>query len=176
MTLALFQLLAAAALAGVPVPTLDRPQRDETIYVLKGQITALETFHAEIASDWKGGELVSKDADKNTYRYWAYTDRTAAQSREFIMPSMIAGFELEFETYVQDAAFPSERVTLDVIATECGAKQDPFFITPLGELEFLAETNSDDGMHLCLIEKLEKSELPLPIRSGDWAGMEQKAD
>ena len=124
--------LIAALAWGNESTTLERKAHDHTIYTLRGTTEQLSHFEAEIGSEWRGGSLLSKDGSE--YRYWAYSERTAPQAREFMFGSMTSGLKLEIEAYEEVRFFPAERAELDSIALKCGFPADPFFITPTREL------------------------------------------
>jgi len=129
-----FHLIAAAA-AVTAAPTLERPEREDTIYVLHGDLKQLETFETALG-EWEGGELIKKDPDAGAYSFWAYSERTAPQARQFIMPAAMSGLKLEVLEYDQATAYPQERTSLDEIAISCGLKEDPFFVSPTGVVQF----------------------------------------
>lgn len=156
-------MLLVAALAPGGEPTLQRNAHDHTIYTLRGTTEQLARFEAEIGSHWRGGRLLSKSDSE--YRYWAYSERTAQQAREFMFGSMASGLNLEIEAFEEVRFFPDERAELDSIALKCGFAADPFFVTPMGELRMGPAPNATLQNVECGLENIKASNTlrPLPM-------------
>lgn len=120
------------SLSGAQPQTIQRQGHDHTIYTIQGSADQLAKFEKEVGSQWKGGLLIDKE--NGVYRYWAFAERTAPQAREFMFASIMSGLNLDIDAYEEQRFFPSERSELDAIATRCGFKIDPFFVTPRREL------------------------------------------
>jgi hypothetical protein len=146
--------LAAAATAAANTP-LERPTREDTIYVLHGDLQDLEAFEEALGA-WDGGELFDKDSEGGSFYFWAYSERTASQARHFIMPAAVSGLEIEIFEYDQEYAFPEIRARADEIAIGCGAAVDPFFVKPTGETQVLAENELAADLRTCLETELRR--------------------
>lgn len=157
MKIAAIWIVFAVAAAAAP-PTIERPEREDTIYVLHGATDELEAFTTRLG-DWEGGELIAKDLEAGTYTFWAYSERTASQARQFIMPAVFSGLVPEMLEYHQEAAFPQERAILDEIAIACRLNVDPFFISPSGEVEFRPPVQSDPDAIACAMESAKDAPL-----------------
>jgi hypothetical protein len=158
------QILATTAalllLIGETASTLQRQQRDDSIYIVRGTAAQLAQFQTNLGSNWRGGRLLTKDDDQGLYRYWAYSDRTASQAREFMFGAIQSGLFLDIVAYDERLSFRRERFALDGIATSCGLTRDPFFITPLGELKVSFNTADPPEAVNCATQKLERASLP----------------
>ncbi|MFL0356705.1 hypothetical protein ACI5KX_09510 [Erythrobacter sp. GH1-10] len=143
-------------------PSTDPPARaehDHTIYVLSGEPEALARFDAAVGARWEGGMLLDADTERGIYRYWAYEWRTAPQARQFMIPAMASGLDLEFEVYSENEAFPDLRARLDQAASGCDAKADVLFVLPTGEVTSTitpedAQTEADSFS--CLLDEMRE--------------------
>jgi hypothetical protein len=149
--------LIAGALATVAGLPLERPEREDTIYVVRGEAEELEAFEEELGK-WQGGELIDEDVDAGTYTFWAYSERTASQARQFLMPAALSGLQIDVLNYDQEYAFPEIRARADSIAIECGATQDPFFIKPTGAIQLFVSDDLGEDIRACLKGGLRSSE------------------
>ena len=152
--------LALLLLTGEPTSTLQRQRHDDTIYIVRGTAAQLTRFQADMASNWKGGRLLTKDDAQGLYRYWAYPGRTASQAREFMFGAMQSGLFLDIVAYDERLPFRGERTALDQIAVGCGLTHDPFFITPVGELEINFDIAEQPKAVTCATQKLKRASLP----------------
>lgn len=157
MIAAAINLIAAAAATATVNASLERPTREDTIYVLHGDPKELESFESTLG-DWEGGELIEKDLDDRAYYYWAYSERTAPQARQFIMPAMLSGLEIAIQEYDQEKAFPELRAHADTIAIECGATEDPFFVSPTGEVQLRPSPKADFMVLACALKGARASD------------------
>ena len=142
--------LALAGGSGVPAVTLMRQDREDTIYTLSGNREKLEVFRTNVGARWSGGTAVDADASDGKMTYWAYSKRTAVDSRAFIMPAMFGGLQLNIEDYSEAKWFPAERGRLDQVAVTCGIDADPFFVTPTGSIEIIDLNTIDAKTRKCL--------------------------
>ena len=149
---------SAAAFLLAPAGTLVRLETDDTIYILNGEQADLETFDAEVSSTWTGGVLIEKDPSNGKYAYWAFADRTAQESRAFMIPAIVSGLALDIAAYDQAEAFPEQRAALDEVALSCGAEEDPFFLTPLRRVRILLDESDDATARACFLQGLRDSE------------------
>ena len=145
---------------GDQTPTLQRERHDDTIYIVRGTADQLSRFETEIGSQWKGGRLLTKDEAQGIYRYWAYPSRTAPQAREFMFGALMSGLNLDMIEYDERLPFRSERTSLDDIANSCGLTRDPFFITPVGELQVSFDPAEKKEAVACAQDKLHRTALP----------------
>ena len=158
MKLALLALIAVSSLPQASNLALERLSHDHTIYILSGESKSLESFHQRIAAQWEGGELIDADSSKGVYRYWAYSDRTAPQSRAFMMPAIFSGLKLDFQAYQENVEFTAQRSALDELSLECGAISDPFFITPTGEVQITVEKATKPELQSCIYSRLKDAD------------------
>ena len=150
-------LLIAVAFTYSSQPAkLQRQERQDTIYVVRGAPGALEAFRTKLGDNWSGGKFLSGSSKKGSLRYWAFSDRTASEAREFIMPAVFSGLQLKPEQYDEARAFPTERRVLDQIAISCGAKSDPFFIDPERDVELTTDVGSANSFRTCLRNQVKK--------------------
>jgi len=157
--------LAAPAQAPAEI-TLIRQNRQDSTYVVRGSTDALKAFHRQYGEPWTGGMVVDADPSDGTLTYWAYGDRTAAESRALMMPAIFSGLDLGVEEYQESRQFPGERASLDLVARRCGMTEDPFFLTPKRSVQMTARPLSDT-QRKCLEEGVQlHAKLPLePKRS-----------
>ena len=153
ITFALALVLASA----VQAQTLQRERHDHTIYIVAGSADQLDRFHEDVGSRWQGGRLLEKDSGRGVAHYWAFSERTAPQAREFIFGSMLSGLKLDMKAYDEKQSFPTERSELDSIAIGCGFESDPFFITPLRELQIRRVADVTQDKAECAVRKLDAS-------------------
>jgi hypothetical protein len=157
--------IAALLLAtGEPATALQREHHDDSIYIVRGTTEQLTRFHSEIAANWKGGELLTRDDAQGVYRYWAYADRTARQAREFMFGAMESALFLDMVQYDERVAFRAERTTLDDIAIDCGLTRDPFFITPVGELKVSFDASDPQQAVSCATQKLQRAKMSAVVK------------
>ena len=141
-----------------------RQDRQDSIYVVRGGIQALKAFHKEHGKSWTGGAVIDEDPSDGILRYWAYSDRTASQSRALMMPAIFSGLDLGVEEYRESVRFPVERNALDKLAEKCGAKNDPYFLTPKRAVELTLSKAANPSLEICLRDGVErKIRLPLQI-------------
>jgi hypothetical protein len=163
----LLALGLAFALSAADQPqAIQRLPHDDTIYTVHGSADELTKFNTEVGSKWQGGTLLSKDAGKGEYRYWAYGERTAPEAREFIFGSMRSGLKLDIEAYDERQYFPAERSELDAIALKCGFQTDPFFITPQRELRVAPEPTVSFESVDCMLSALKTSKTLRALPTG----------
>ncbi len=157
--------LTIALVAGAEPQTFQRQVHDHTIYTIQGSADQIAKFQNEVASQWEGGILLSKDEKKGQYRYWAFSERTAPQAREFMFGSIMSGLKLDIEAYDEQQHFSAERSGLDAIALKCGFTVDPFFITPQRELRVGPAPGATFEAVDCALRELKASntlsELPM---------------
>jgi hypothetical protein len=159
-------LVALALAAALQSSVIQRQAHDHTIYTVRGSADQLAKFQDEIGSRWSGGTLVSKDEKNGQYRYWALSERTAPQAREFMFGSMMSGLKLDIEAYDERQSFPAERAELDSIALGCGLSVDPFFITPKRELRVGPYPGVSFESVDCMLGKLKSSTVLSGIPTG----------
>lgn len=147
------------ALAATDAPSLQRQNRQDTIYTLRGSSEALNDFQKRVKSTWTGGAALDADPSDGVLTYWAYSDRTAAESRALMIPAFLSGLQMGFEEYKEAKQFPSERERLDQAAVKCGMKTDPFFVTPKKSVEITLPPGADFALRSCLADGAR----PLPV-------------
>ena len=149
-------LLAFAAQASsLAAPPFERADREDTIYELSGDPEKLAEFEQSLA-EWEGGELIYSDEEEGVYVYWAYSERTAGQAREFLIPAAMSGLQLGIFRFDEDVAFPEMRAAADSIAVDCGATSDPFFIAPNGKVQIPGRSQMEDAYLSCLQSGAER--------------------
>lgn len=148
-------LLVAILAFNEPASELQRQDRQDTIYVLNGEKSMLEAFAENVGADWLGGTSVDDDPSDGTLTYWAYSERTAAESRAFMMPAIMGGLKMDFAQYKEASQFPTERTKLDQVAIKCGFKTDPFFLTPKRFVEITMRDNASATQTTCLSEGVQ---------------------
>ena len=148
-------------LLGSDAPGLQRQNREDTIYVLRGE---LKTFHQKVGEEWTGGTVIDDDSSDGTLTYWAYSDRTAAESRAIMLPAIFGGLQMTFAEYQEAKEFPLERRKLDEVALGCGATIDPFFVSPKRSIEISMPDNADAKLRTCLLDGVRlQTQLPISV-------------
>jgi hypothetical protein len=168
---ALFLVIVSAPALGSPA--LERPHREDTIYVLQGDLPRLEAFATKM-SDWEGGELIEKDAKSKAFYFWAYSERTASQARQFLMPAAFSGLSLEIQSYDQVLAYPELRKSADTVAAACDVRVDPFFVAPTGRVRFRPAPTMSVDQSACVLKGALASQEVGPLL--DIIGNEAVAD
>lgn len=157
MKLVLFALSAVSSISlasCAQAKSLERQDRQDTIYDVRGDPKALKQFHADVGLPWTGGTALDDDPSDGLLSYWAYSYRTAAEARALMMPAILGGLELEPKGYSESARYPVERKKLDEIALACGAKLDPFFVTPRRTVEVTRLEGVGANVNSCLLERV----------------------
>jgi hypothetical protein len=155
------KLVMAASIATTGMAPIERPARDDTIYVLYGESAELEAFEAELG-EWQGGERIEKDVQQDHFVYWAYSERTAPEARQFLIPALTSGLKLEIFSYDQTALHPDKRAVLDQIAVSCGFEKDPFFVAPTGYVRFEPPADTAFDTAACALKEARTSDLINP--------------
>jgi hypothetical protein len=156
------------SLLGADAQNLERRDRQETIYTLRGSAEALAAFKKNVGTDWTGGAVIDADESDGALAYWAYSDRTAAEARAFMVPAIMSGLQLDFEEYKEAEQFPAERSKLDRLAVRCGAKADPFFVTPKRSVEITLPSRANSVLRVCLADGL-RLDLEMPVATARQA-------
>ena len=162
----IFTFFAIAIALDTPQPAsaLKRQDRQDTIYVVRGRKHALEDFHKNVGETWTGGTRIDADSSDGVLKYWAYSDRTAVESRALMMPAILGGLQLSFEHYDETKRFPAERRKLDQIAVKCGVDADPFFVSPKRSVELTLPDGAEPKLRACLSDGVRLvAQLPISI-------------
>lgn len=131
---------------------LQRQNRQDTIYVIRGKVSALTAFDAKFGAAWTGGTIIDGDPSDGMLTYWAYSNRTAAEARALIIPAIVSHLQMSFEKYREADQFPVERNKLDQVALKCGVETDPYFITPKRTVEVSFLDDVDAKSRKCLLD------------------------
>jgi len=150
-----FSLFLTPVSASCQESSVERVQHDHSIYLLSGDSAKLEKFHAEVGENWNGGILLDRNEQSGAYRYWAFDWRTAPQSRQFIVPAMFAGLDLNIFEYNDTDEHPELRAKLDAALSECDTLLDRFLILPTRHVTIFTRTEPTDSSTACLFKLIQ---------------------
>ena len=144
-------LLAVSAAPG-RAEEIARQDWQDTIYIVRGESSDLARFHQQFGQQWTGGKAIDADPSDGEISYWAFPERSAAQSRALMMLAIFSGLQLDVQDYKESELFSAERKQLDALLHECAVGTDVLFVTPVKTLEFRPTSQMTGSEVACLSE------------------------